>query len=192
MPRLDAERAARAPEGAGLRKAAKGAASALMLTVTNVPENGRPHWCRNNDGSHDATCKGMLHTQDALRAALSGSSSTAPLDVLETAYRFALKQIEADGETINRLTTALRVATHSPHDQTGEPNEGFPVCSVCGAIQTEPSGSTAPLDVERLIEARHKFERHPGPADHPRCRRWAEEVIEVLAAASPDPAQGGE
>jgi hypothetical protein len=39
------------------------------------------------------------------------------------------------------LRAALRVATHSPHDQDGEPIEGFPVCSVCGAIQTEPSVS---------------------------------------------------
>ncbi len=37
---------------------------------------------------------------------------------------------------IERLTQVLRVANHKPHDQDGEPIEGFPVCSVCGAIQT--------------------------------------------------------
>ena len=41
-----------------------------------------------------------------------------------------------DRATIERLTRALRVNTHSPHDQAGDPIEGFPVCSVCGAIQT--------------------------------------------------------
>ena len=58
-------------------------------------------------------------------------------------------------ETIERLTRALRVASHSPHDQAGEPVEGFPVCSICGAIQTDPSpaGNGEPLD-ERTLDAR--------------------------------------
>jgi hypothetical protein len=58
---------------------------------------------------------------------------------LEGAFRLALIQIEHDGEVKNRLTQALRVATHTPHDQDGtpDPDSGFPVCSVCGAIQTE-------------------------------------------------------
>lgn len=60
----------------------------------------------------------------------------ADYGVLESAYRIALRQIEADGERINRLEAALRVAHHTPHDQLGKPNEGFPRCSVCGAIQT--------------------------------------------------------
>lgn len=50
--------------------AARDARNALALTYTNVPEDGRPHWCRFSEGHHDATCSGMLGTQDALRAAL--------------------------------------------------------------------------------------------------------------------------
>lgn len=40
-------------------------------------------------------------------------------------------------ERVERLKRALTVASHSPHDQKGEPIEGFPVCSECGAIQTD-------------------------------------------------------
>lgn len=45
------------------------------------------------------------------------------------------------GKVIERLTTALRVSDHKPHDQDGEPVEGFPACSICGAIQTLVGGS---------------------------------------------------
>jgi hypothetical protein len=45
--------------------------------------------------------------------------------------------LDACQPVIDRLQQALRVAAHSPHDQAGEPVEGFPVCSVCGAIQTD-------------------------------------------------------
>ncbi len=75
-----------------------------------------------------------------------GSSRIVAKDVLPSfgewvvvqspAFRMALTQIEHDAETINRLTRALRVAHHKPHDQLGKPDNGFPVCSVCGAIQT--------------------------------------------------------
>ena len=43
-----------------------------------------------------------------------------------------------DPRTIERLTRALGVANHSPHDRDGEPNpeSGFPTCSGCGAILT--------------------------------------------------------
>ena len=50
-----------------LRDAVKDARNALALTYTNVPLKERPHWCRGADGYHDATCKGMQHTQDRLR-----------------------------------------------------------------------------------------------------------------------------
>jgi hypothetical protein len=56
-------------------------------------------------------------------------------------------------ERIERLTTALRVASHEPHDRDGEPVEGFPTCSVCGAILTGPAASDGSLDVERLARA---------------------------------------
>ena len=57
---------------------------------------------------------------------------------LDEAYRLALVQIEHDGNVINRLRQALRVATHSPHDTAGtpDPDSGFPTCSDCGAILT--------------------------------------------------------
>lgn len=59
-------------------------------------------------------------------------------DPSDTAYRLALVQIEHDGEVINRLTRALRVATHKPHDKSGpsDPDSGFPTCSECSAILT--------------------------------------------------------
>ena len=38
---------------------------------------------------------------------------------------------------IDRLRQALRVASHANHNQDGQPVEGFPVCSECGAIQTD-------------------------------------------------------
>jgi len=61
-----------------LREALAGAGSVLMLTVTNVPDDGeRPHWCRFGPPRHDATCQGMLHVQDALRAALQAEPSRA-------------------------------------------------------------------------------------------------------------------
>ena len=44
--------------------------------------------------------------------------------------------LDASQPVINALQQALRVARHSPHDQAGNPVEGFPVCSACGAIQT--------------------------------------------------------
>lgn len=74
---------------------------------------------------------GWLHDADIILAAIPTAT-----DETAGAFRLALIQIEHDGEVIKRLTKALAVATHSPHDQDGEPNEGFPVCSVCGAIQT--------------------------------------------------------
>lgn len=52
-----------------LRSAVRSGKNALAYTVTNVPAEGRPHWCRRTDGTHDATCLGMLHTQDEMRAA---------------------------------------------------------------------------------------------------------------------------
>jgi hypothetical protein len=41
-------------------------------------------------------------------------------------------------ETIERLTTALKVATHAPHDRNGPMDEasGFPTCAGCGGIIT--------------------------------------------------------
>lgn len=63
-----------------LREAALNAKNALALTYTNVPaDGGRPHWCHFATGHHDATCNGMLHTQDALRAALDATPEP-PLD----------------------------------------------------------------------------------------------------------------
>jgi hypothetical protein len=56
-----------------------------------------------------------------------------------TSIKYGLQliaHIDALAAANERLTRALRVATHSPHDQKGEPNEGFPTCSECGAIQT--------------------------------------------------------
>lgn len=41
-------------------------------------------------------------------------------------------------DTVDRLQRALRVAAHNPHDQDRtDPDSGYPVCSVCGAIQTD-------------------------------------------------------
>lgn len=40
-------------------------------------------------------------------------------------------------DVLARTQQALRVAAHRPHDPSGEPIEGFPVCVVCGAILTE-------------------------------------------------------
>ena len=45
-------------------------------------------------------------------------------------------ELERLREIVSRLQQALLVASHEPHDQAGDPVEGFPVCSVCGAIQT--------------------------------------------------------
>ena len=81
------------------------------------------------------------------RVAEVGETPPGPDPVLESAYRMALGQIKADAEVIENLKVALRVATHSPHDQDGEPIEGFPVCSVCGAIQT---GETPPGPLDAL------------------------------------------
>jgi hypothetical protein len=68
------------------------------------------------------------------------AATPAPLDVeyaeLRAAFDMMLVQRQHDAEVIERLTRALRVSAHSPHDQDGEPIVGFPVCSVCGAIQT--------------------------------------------------------
>jgi hypothetical protein len=52
------------------REALRDTKSALVLTVTAVPESDRPHWCRFVGGRHDATCSGMLVIQDNARALL--------------------------------------------------------------------------------------------------------------------------
>jgi hypothetical protein len=71
-----------------------------------------------------------------------------PLDVLQSAYSMALIQIEADGRTIERLKRALTVAHHRPHDNLGppDPDYGFPTCSGCEAILTEPDAALASED----------------------------------------------
>jgi hypothetical protein len=77
-------------------------------------------------------------------------AATPPAEglVSKSAYDLALVQIEHDGEVINRLTQALRVANHKPHDRDGEPDpeSGFPTCSECGAILTAATPPAEGLD----------------------------------------------
>ena len=86
--------------------------------------------------------------------ALGGYEFAAPdpappwMDLLQSAYSMALIQIEADGRTIERLKRALTVAHHRPHDNLGpaDPDSGFPTCSGCEAILTEPDAALASED----------------------------------------------
>lgn len=82
---------------------------------------------------------------------------------LRSAFDLACGQIEADAHAIERLKRALRVAAHKPHDQAGEPDpeSGFPVCSVCGAIQTQAPAADAGLDVVALLRRLGKPEQLP-------------------------------
>lgn len=114
-------------------------------------------------------------TEDRWLAATSGplwagldarSRESGPTMTITKAQYAALR------ETIDRLTTALRVATHEPHDQSGPPAEGFPTCSGCGAILTgereRPRGSICRCGLARSYHlganplADHEYEpRYP-------------------------------
>lgn len=59
------------------------------------------------------------------------------------------RALDSTQPVIDRLQQALRVAHHEPHDQGGEPVEGFPTCSVCGAIQTTADKGTLREALER-------------------------------------------
>lgn len=106
--------------------------------------------------------------------------------------------LDACNPIIERLQTALRVAAHSPHDQAGEPVEGFPVCSVCGAIQTKVTGETelrAALDaaLDRGIRAVRELVRwYPdkslGGSHEQTVLR---SLLDLHAAAAPSPVTEG-
>jgi hypothetical protein len=97
------------------------------------------------------------YSMEGVETLLGVRQEAADTSVLDSAYRMALAQIEHDGEVIKRLTQALRVASHKPHDQDGEPNEGFPTCSVCGAIQTGEAADTSGLR-EALLMFGHEYD----------------------------------
>lgn len=133
-----------------------------------------------NVDMEDVWFASLLDEAEAVgRAALATPAPTEDA-TLDSAYRMALGQIEHDGEVINRLKQALRVATHSPHDQSCEPNEGFPTCSECGAIQTDPT-EDATLDVERVCGARAVG----GPCRLPRGHNMGQADIPANHEAAP-------
>lgn len=72
-----------------------------------------------------------------LRAALDGAIVTVTAHQASPPEYPGLALVPiGDIQRLDRLAAAVRVSDHEPHDQAGEPVEGFPVCSVCGAIQT--------------------------------------------------------
>jgi hypothetical protein len=69
-------------------------------------------------------------------------SDRTAVDFLDEQVAIRDKEIERLRASVARLQQALRVASHEPHDQAGAPIEGFPVCSICGAIQVDEAASS--------------------------------------------------
>lgn len=105
----------------------------------------RPHaYAESEIAKHNALSPVDLPYTDADARYIAAASPSVVGPLLRERERLR-KRVQQLEEAVERLTRALRVAYHSPHDQAGEPSEGFPVCSACGAIQVDPEPMEALL-----------------------------------------------
>jgi hypothetical protein len=119
MPANHAQPPQEAAGGPGVREALRQVLGALRITVTNVPTDGEPHWCR-FEGKHDPTCAGMLKVQELAHEALASTPDDAALRSRVEAFESALEKLltatSGDTWSIDERIAARRALTGGQPD----------------------------------------------------------------------------